>query len=120
MTAKTLARTRPRPFASRIADLPSRFRPDPWDTRRVHVHVATTGPEPGNWLIAVDGSKCAVFKGSLPTSEARVYTDSEIGVAVLDGVMSLRNAVDSRLVDFDGDVAVLRYLARSFGLDGRA
>ena len=79
----------------------------------MRVHVATTGPEPGNWLIAVDGDVCRVMLGSVPDPDARLYTDSEIGHSILNGGLSIDEALASRLLDFDGDprrAAALRRL----------
>lgn len=118
MTAHLLTESRHGPFASRVTNLPSRFRPvrSPAPSR-IRIHLATTGPEPGNWLISITGDDCRVFKGSLLAHEARVYTASDIGIAILDGLMPLRDALGARLVDYEGDIEALRYVAASFGLD---
>lgn len=116
MSAEQLTRflARPdRPFASSIASLPRRFRPTGICAR---VHIATTGREPGNWLVAVDNSSCRVIPGSVPRPDARLYTDSQIGHSVLTGKLSVEEAVASRLLDFDGEPELLRRFRDSFVL----
>jgi hypothetical protein len=105
-----------RPFAASIARLPLRFRPGAAPATRMRVQVATTGPEPGNWLVAVDESACRVFQGSVASPDARLYTDSEIGAAVLNGALSVADALTSRLLDYDGDPEQLRGFRACFQL----
>ena len=97
-----------RPFAASIARLPLRFRPGAAPGTRMRVHVATTGPEPGNWLVAIDETGCRVFLGSVASPDARLYTDSDIGAAVLNGALSVADALASRLLDYDGNPELLR------------
>jgi hypothetical protein len=106
-----------RPFASSIARLPLRFRPDAAAGIRMRVHVATTGPEPGNWLVAIDETACRVFQGSVASPDARLYTDSEIGASVLNGVLTVAEALASRLLDYDGDPEQLRGFGACFRLE---
>lgn len=115
MTSATV--TSGRPLADRISKLPARYEPASGEAAALRVNLSTTGPEPGNWLIAVEGTRCAVFEGSVPLPDAWVFTDSDIAVQVLDGVTTLRQALEERLVDFDGDAAALRQLAMSLGLE---
>jgi hypothetical protein len=110
--------TRQRPFASSIARLPLRFRPGRAAGISMRVHVATTGPEPGNWLIAIDGLVCRVFLGSITSPDARLYTSSEIGTEILSGALSIGEAVARRLLDYDGDIEALRRFAACFQLGG--
>jgi hypothetical protein len=105
-----------RPFASSIARLPSRFRPGLAPGLRMRVHVATTGPEPGNWLVTIDEADCRVFLGSVAAPDARLYTDSEIGASVMNGVLSVAEALASRLLDYDGDLEQLRGFGACFRL----
>lgn len=107
-----------RPFASSIAALPLRFLSGAAAGIRMRVHVATTGPEPGNWLIAVEGDVCRVMLGSVPDPDARLYTDSEIGHSILNGGLSIDEAVASRLLDFDGDPRKLRRFGACFQFGG--
>jgi hypothetical protein len=117
-TAELLARHQAaadyRPFASSIAVLPSRFQPGAAPGMRMRVHVATTGPEPGNWLIAVEGGVCRVFLGSVPRPDARLYTDSQIGHSILNGGLSIEEALASGLLDYDGDPRELRRFGACF------
>jgi hypothetical protein len=106
-----------RPFASSFAALPLRFLPGAAAGIRMRVHVATTGPEPGNWLVAIDETACRVFQGSVASPDARLYTDSEIGAAVLNGELSVAEAVASRLLDYDGDPDQLRGFGACFRLE---
>jgi hypothetical protein len=110
-------KSKARPFAFSMRSLPHRFRPRSGHHVPVRVHVATTGPEPGNWLIAIDANQCRVFDGSTPEPDARVYTDSTIGAAILSGDQSLAAAIASRLLDYDGDLEVLRSVAACLGLE---
>jgi hypothetical protein len=103
-------------FSDHIHLLPLRFRPVQGASDPVTVHVATTGPEPGNWLIAIDAERCRVFDGSLPEPDARVFTCSEVGQAILQGSHRLGDAIESRLLDYEGDVDSLRVVAASLGL----
>jgi hypothetical protein len=105
-----------RPFASSIARLPLRFLPGVAPGIRMRVHVATTGPEPGNWLVTIDDADCRVFLGSVASPDARLYTDSEIGASVLNGVLSVAEALASRLLDYDGDPEQLRGFGACFRL----
>ena len=105
-----------RPFASSIAALPFRFLPGVASGIRMRVHVATTGPEPGNWLVAIDRGVCRVLLGSVPEPDARLYTDSEIGTAVLNGALTVGEALASRLLDYDGDPEQLRGFGACFQL----
>jgi hypothetical protein len=98
-----------------MARLPLQFRPGGAVNERLRVHIATTGPEPGNWLISIDGPRCQVFPGGVHDPDARVYTASDIGHQILGGITSLAEAIAGRLVDFDGDRYALRRLAASFG-----
>jgi hypothetical protein len=98
-----------------MAKLPLQFRPGTAASERLRVHIAITGPEPGNWLISIDGSRCQVFRGSVHDPDARVYTASDIGHQILNGITSLADAIAGRLIDFDGDRYALRRLAKSFG-----
>lgn len=103
-----------RPFAASIAHLPLRFRPRAAPSTRMRVHLATTGPEPGNWLIAIDETACRVFLGSVASPDARLYTDSEIGAAVLNGALSVAEALASRLIYYDGDPRQMRGFGACF------
>ena len=105
-----------RPFATGIARLPSQFRPSSAPSARMKVHVATTGPEPGNWLVTIDESSCRVFLGSITEPDARLYTSSEIGSAILSGALSVDDALTSRLLDYDGDPEELRRFGACFRL----
>jgi len=105
-----------RPFASSIVALPSRFLPAVAPGLRMRVHVATTGPEPGNWLVAVEDGVCSVMLGSLPEPDARLYTDSDIGHSILSGGLSIEQALASRLLDYDGDLGALRRFGACFRL----
>jgi len=105
-----------RPFASSIAVLPLKFQPAAASGIRMRVHVATTGPEPGNWLIDVDENVCRVFPGSIASPDARLYTDSEIGHSILTGGLSVGEALASRLLDYDGDTDALRRFGACFRL----
>jgi len=114
----TAEETGRKPFASSIACLPLRFRPDHAPGIRMQVHVATTGPEPGNWLIAIDEGICRVFLGSITSPDARLYTSSEIGANILSGALSVGEALASGLLDYDGDREALRRFAACFQLGG--
>ena len=103
-----------RPFASSIIRLPSRFLPGAARGIRMRVHVATTGPEPGNWLVSLRDGVCRVMLGSVPEPDARLYTDSEIGHSILNGGLSVDEAVASRLLDYDGDPRKLRHFGACF------
>jgi hypothetical protein len=103
-----------RPFASSIAALPLRFLPGTARGIHMRVHVATTGPEPGNWLVALAGGVCRVMLGSVPEPDARLYTDSEIGHSILNGSLSIDEALASRLLDYDGDPRELRRFGACF------
>ena len=103
-----------RPFASSIAALPSRFQSGAAHGIRMRVHVATTGPEPGNWMVAVEGGVCRVMLGSVPHPDARLYTDSEIGHSILSGGLSIEEALTNRLLDYDGDPEQLRRFGTCF------
>jgi hypothetical protein len=118
LLAQHQATTGYRPFASSIAVLPSRFLPGVAQGIRMRVHVATTGPEPGNWLVTVGGGVCRVMVGSIPEPDARLYTDSEIGHSILNGSLSIDEAVASRLLDFDGDPRKLRRFGACFQFGG--
>jgi hypothetical protein len=109
-----------RPFASSIAALPSRFLPGLAAGIRMRVHVATTGPEPGNWLVAIGSGVCRVMVGSVPEPDARLYTDSEIGHSILNGGLSIDEALASRLLDYDGDPRELRRFGACFQFGGRS
>lgn len=121
----THAASRGAPFASSITALPSRFRPPTptGDTflpnnfdrpRRMRVNLATCGPEAGNWVIAIDNGACRVLAGSVSAPDARLYTDSDIGHAIISGSLSLDQALESRLLDYDGDPAHLAQLRACF------
>lgn len=105
---------RRRPFADSIAALPLSFQPGVAADIRMRVHVATTGPEPGNWLIVVEGGECGVFIGSVPRPDARLYTDSEIGRSILAGEVSIVQALTRGLLDYDGDPVALRRFGACF------
>jgi hypothetical protein len=107
-----------RPFAERLNVLPRRFRAREAEGIRLNVHVATTGPEPGNWLIAVEDGVCRVFLGSVTTPDARLYTSSDTGADILSGALSVAEAVARRLLHFDGDRELLRRFAACFQLGG--
>jgi hypothetical protein len=117
--AQHQAATGCRPFASSIAALPSKFLPGAAPGIRMRVHVATTGPEPGNWLVAVEGGVCRVMVGSVPEPDARLYTDSDIGHSILNGGLSIDDALASRLLDYDGDPGELRRFGACFQLGER-
>jgi hypothetical protein len=112
--AKHQAASADRPFASSIAALPLSFQPGADPGIRMRVHVATTGPEPGNWLVAVEGGTCRVMVGSVPEPDARLFTDSEIGHSILNGGLSIDEALASRLLDYDGDPRELRRFGACF------
>lgn len=109
---------RHRPLASGIAGLPLQFRPHRARDMSTHVQVATTGPEPGNWLITVAEGVCRVFPGSIASPDARLYASSETGAEVLSGTQSIAEAVARRLVHYDGDREALRRFAACFRLGG--
>ncbi len=107
-----------RPFAASIARLPLRFRPGAARDIRMQVHVATTGPEPGNWLVAVAENTCRVLQGSVATPDARLFTDSDIGHSIITGQLSVGAALASRLLDYDGDDEELRRFGACFEFGG--
>jgi hypothetical protein len=107
-----------KPFAATIAQLPSRFRQKAASGMSMRVHLATTGPEPGNWLISVDESACRVFVGSVLEPDARLYTDSDIGHSIISGMLSVDEALTSRLLDYDGDPGVLQRFRSCFEFGG--
>jgi hypothetical protein len=109
-----LATADDRPFAAAMACLPSAFRPGTAEELRLEVQVATTGPEPGNWLISVRDSICRVLVGSVLVPDARLFTDSEIGHSILTGRLTVDEALSSRLLDYDGDPAALRRFRTCF------
>lgn len=116
-TAELPAQTRAalgRPFAASIARVPLSFRPSVAAGIRMRVHVATNGPEPGNWTIAIENGACRVFVGSVPCPDARLYTDSEVGRAILEGITPIDEALASRLLDYDGDLEALRHFRACF------
>ncbi len=80
----------------------------------MRVHVATTGPEPGNWLITVDETGCPVLPGSIASPDARLYTDSDIGNGILTGELSVDETLASRLLDYDGNPEELRRFGACF------
>jgi hypothetical protein len=86
----------------------------------MRIHVATTGPEPGNWLITIAEGVCRVLLGSVPAPDARLFTDSEIGHHILAGRMSPDEAVSAGLLSYEGDPAALRRLGACFELGGPA
>ena len=110
--------SRKRPFACGKAILPSGFRPGRAVGIGMPLHVGTTGPEPGNWLIAVDETSCRVLPGFIATPDARLYTDSEIGHSILVGEITVGEALRSRLLDYDGDPEELRRFGACFRLGG--
>jgi hypothetical protein len=107
-----------RTFASGIAGLPLKFRPHEARDMSMQVHVATTGPEPGNWLITVAEGVCRVIPGSVVSPDARLYASSETGAEILSGALSIAEAVTRRLLDYDGDTEALRRFAACFQLGG--
>jgi hypothetical protein len=103
-----------RPFAASIARLPFKFRPGSSSGVRMQVHVATTGPEPGNWLVSVDKRTCRVFSGSVATPDARLFTSSDVGCSILSGDLSVDEALLTGLLDYDGDPVELRRFGTCF------
>jgi hypothetical protein len=118
MTTQTAIRPASRPFADGLAAVPRRFACPNGAPRRMRVHIATNGREPGNWLISVDNERCGVFEGSVPSPDARLYTDSDIGAGILQGRVALDEAISAGLLDWDGDREVLYSLAACLGLGG--
>jgi alkyl sulfatase BDS1-like metallo-beta-lactamase superfamily hydrolase len=107
-----------RPFAASIMALPLSFQPAVSADLRMRVHVATTGPEPGNWLIVVEDGVCRVYVGSVPQTDARLYTDSEVGRSILTGETSIRRALTSGLLDYEGDPVALQRFRSCFQFGG--
>jgi hypothetical protein len=112
------AATSGKPFASSIACLPHRFRPGAAPLVRMQVNLAASGPEPGNWLVIVDSHACRVFAGSVAEPDARLYTDSDIGHAIISGDLSVDEALDTGLLDYDGDETQLARLRACFDFGG--
>jgi hypothetical protein len=86
----------------------------------MHVHVATTGPEPGNWLISIANRTCRVFLGSVTTPDARLFTASDVGHSILTGELPIEEALSNGLLDYDGDPAELRRFVACFEFGGSA
>jgi hypothetical protein len=116
---KHAAAVKDKPFAASFARLPLRFRSSRAPGLRMQVHVATTGPEPGNWLISVDDDNCRVFVGSVATPDARLFTSSDIGHSILHGELPLDEALTAGLLDYDGDPVALRRFSECFEFGGR-
>ena len=105
-------------FVAGINLLPLKFRAHRAGDMRLNVHVATTGPEPGNWLIAVQHGICRVFMGSIMCPDARLYTSSDTGTDILSGSLPVEEAVTRQLLHLDGDPDALRRFAACFQLGG--
>lgn len=86
----------------------------------MQVQIATTGPEPGNWLVSIAGDRCRVFMGSVARPDARLYTSSDVGLWILARRVSIEEALSSGLLDYDGDPAALRRFGECFGFGGAA
>jgi hypothetical protein len=108
-----------RPFAASIAALPARFTPDD-AALTMFVHIATTGSEPGNWMVSIDRNACRVFLGSVAAPHARVFTSSDVGHLILTGRLSIERAIALGILDYDGDPAALRRFAGCFDFGGAA
>jgi hypothetical protein len=106
-------------FASSIAALPEKFRPGS-ATSPIDVHIATTGSEPGNWMVSIGSASCRVFLGALATAHARVFTSSEVGHSIITGRLSIEDAISLGVLDFDGDGNALRRFAGCFDFGGAA
>jgi hypothetical protein len=111
---KHMAMANNRPFAAAMSGLPSTFRPGAANDMRMQVQVATTGPEPGNWLISIGDKICRVLVGSVPTPDALLFTDSDVGHSILTGGLTVEQALSSRLLDYNGDLAGLRRFRACF------
>jgi hypothetical protein len=84
----------------------------------MQVHVATTGPEPGNWLISIVNRTCRVFVGSVATPDARLFTSSDVGHSILNGDLPIDEALLTGLLDYDGDPVELRRFGACFEFGG--
>jgi hypothetical protein len=82
----------------------------------MRVHVSTTGPEPGNWLVAIDDGACEVLPGSVSDPDARLYAASDTGHSILNGALPVADALAGRLLFYEGDPVLLQRFRACFHL----
>jgi hypothetical protein len=80
------------------------------------IHIAATGPEPGNWLVAIDDGACEVLSGSIADPDARLHTPSDIGHSILSGSLPVGEALAGGLLCYEGDPDLLRRFRSCFHL----
>jgi hypothetical protein len=102
------------PFARAIQSLPLAFRADRARGGSARVHIATTGPEPGNWMLTVSGGKCVIEKGATPGMRPVVHVPSDVWVLIARRQLDPLVALDQGLLHFEGEPELFHKLRSWF------
>ena len=104
----------PLTFAEAIRSLPRAFRPEQAADGGARVHVAATGPEPGNWMITVREGKCTVEKGAIPGVRPVIHVPSDVWLLIARRELAPEEAMSQGLLYFDGEPEVFHKLRSWF------
>ena len=71
------------------------------------VQIVASGPEPGNWVITVNGGRCAVEEATVVSPSVTINTPSDVWLKIMRRELDGATAFMSGQFTFSGDMGIL-------------
>jgi putative sterol carrier protein len=86
--------------------LPARFKPEKASGVDVVAQINITGPEGGNWIVAIKDQKLHATEGTHPSPTVTLKMNENDFMDMVDGKLSAEKAFFTGRVQFKGNIGV--------------
>ncbi len=97
----------PDTFSQAMKALPQAFKAQRAGGTNAVVQIVAGGPEPGNWVITVNGGGCAVEEAIAPSPNVTINTPSDVWLKIMRRELDGATAFMSGQFTFSGDMGIL-------------
>ena len=97
----------PDTFREAMLALPQAFKAERAAGATAVVQIVAGGAEPGNWVITINGGKCAVEEATAPSPSVTINTPSDVWLKIMRRELDGATAFMSGQFTFSGDMGIL-------------
>lgn len=97
----------PDTFNEAMKALPEAFKAERAAGASAVVQISASGPEPGNWVVTVNGGRCAVEEGTVESPNVTINTPSDVWLKIMRRELDGATAFMSGQFAFSGDMGIL-------------
>ncbi len=97
----------PDTFQEAMQALPQAFKAERAGGTAAVVQIAASGPEPGDWIITINGGICSVEQGTAASPNVTINTPSDVWLKIMRRELDGASAFMSGQFSFSGDMGIL-------------